>query len=393
MASSPVGRRGFLRGAGLGGLGLGGPAAVRLRHPGAKQTARVVRQQGPVGEREDAGLLQLAALHRREGSSGRQEVTLPIAREFEKESGIKVNYITDVNDNTEFFGKCAQPARRLPAHRPRHHDADRLDGRPDGQPRLAAEARQGQHAQRRGQPRSTLQVADWDKNRDYSVPWQSGLTGIAYNAKLTKRGAQLRRAAHPPGPQGQGQPALGDARHDAVHARCSTGADPGTSPTTSGTRPRPLQQAADAGQIRAFTGNEYTQDLVKGNIVACEAWSGDVIQLQFDNPDIKFVAPEEGLALWSDNMLVPNKATPPDQRRGADELLLRPGSPQARGLGQLHLPGRGRPAGHGEDRPQPRRQPADLPDSDTLAKAKDFMGLDEKTEQSYQKQFAAVIGA
>ena len=26
----------------------------------------------------------------------------------------------------------------------------------------------------------------WDKNRDYSVPWQSGLTGIAYNAKLTK---------------------------------------------------------------------------------------------------------------------------------------------------------------------------------------------------------------
>ena len=44
-----------------------------------------------------------------------------------------------------------------------------------------------------------------------------------------------------------------------------------------------------------------------GNIVACEAWSGDVIQLQFDNPDIKFVAPEEGLALWSDNMLVPNQ--------------------------------------------------------------------------------------
>ena len=65
----------------------------------------------------------------------------------------------------------------------------------------------------------------------------------------------------------------------------------------------------EAGQVRAFTGNEYIQDLTAGNIVACEAWSGDVIQAQFDNPDIKFVVPEEGLSLWSDNMIVPNKAT------------------------------------------------------------------------------------
>ena len=63
-----------------------------------------------------------------------------------------------------------------------------------------------------------------------------------------------------------------------------------------------------AGQIRAFTGNEYIQDLTAGNIVACEAWSGDVISAQGDNPDIKFVVPEEGLSLWSDNMIVPNKA-------------------------------------------------------------------------------------
>ena len=45
-----------------------------------------------------------------------------------------------------------------------------------------------------------------------------------------------------------------------------------------------------------------------GTSLACEAWSGDVIQLQFDNPDIKFVTPEEGLSLWSDNMMVPNGA-------------------------------------------------------------------------------------
>ena len=69
-----------------------------------------------------------------------------------------------------------------------------------------------------------------------------------------------------------------------------------------------LRQVVADGQVRAFTGNEYIQDLAAGNIVACEAWSGDVIQAQFDNPAIKFVAPEEGLMLWSDNMLVPNLA-------------------------------------------------------------------------------------
>ena len=70
-----------------------------------------------------------------------------------------------------------------------------------------------------------------------------------------------------------------------------------------------LDEAVKAGQVRAFTGNEYIQDLTAGNIVACEAWSGDVIQAQFDNPDIKFVRPDEGLSLWADNMLVPNQAT------------------------------------------------------------------------------------
>ena len=69
-----------------------------------------------------------------------------------------------------------------------------------------------------------------------------------------------------------------------------------------------MRRAVSDGQVRAFTGNEYIQDLAAGNIVACEAWSGDVIQLQFENPDIRFVTPEEGLALWSDNMLVPNGA-------------------------------------------------------------------------------------
>ena len=106
-----------------------------------------------------------------------------------------------------------------------------------------------------------------------------------------------------------------------------------------------LEEVVDNGQVRRFTGNDYVDDLDKGDLVACEAWSGDVIAMQYDNPDIKWVVPEEGLSLWSDNMLVPNKA---DHKANAEALMNYYYDPEvaahAGGLGQLHLPGRRAPA-------------------------------------------------
>ena len=42
------------------------------------------------------------------------------------------------------------------------------------------------------------------------------------------------------------------------------------------------------------TGNDYTDDLVSGNFAACVGWSGDVLQLGKDSPNVRFVIPEEG---------------------------------------------------------------------------------------------------
>ncbi len=69
-----------------------------------------------------------------------------------------------------------------------------------------------------------------------------------------------------------------------------------------------MQRQVGRGQIRRFTGNDYTKDLVSGDVLACQAYSGDVIQLQADNPDIRFVVPEEGAELWSDSLMIPNRA-------------------------------------------------------------------------------------
>ena len=130
---------------------------------------------------------------------------------------------------------------------------------------------------------------------EYHAPWQSGLTGIAYNADETgevKSFDELLTRADL-----KGRISLLTEMRDTMGFMLKViGADPSDFTEDEWDNAhRPARAGRDDGQVRAFTGNEYIQDLAAGNIVACEAWSGDVIQAQFDNPDIKFVAPEEGL--------------------------------------------------------------------------------------------------
>ena len=66
-----------------------------------------------------------------------------------------------------------------------------------------------------------------------------------------------------------------------------------------------VKEQKDKGQIRRFTGNDYADDLAAGNIVIAQAYSGDVVQLQADNPDLKFVVPESGGRRFIDTMVIP----------------------------------------------------------------------------------------
>ena len=98
------------------------------------------------------------------------------------------------------------------------------------------------------------------------------------------------------------------------------GQGPGrTSPTpTSTRRSTELQKASDNGQIRGFTGNEYTSGLASGDIAACLAWTGDVVQLQADNPKLGYALPATGHMIWSDNFVIPNKA---QHKKNAEKLI------------------------------------------------------------------------
>ena len=114
------------------------------------------------------------------------------------------------------------------------------------------------------------------------------------------------------GVQGQGHAADRDARHARPGHAASIGIDPASCTVDDAQKACDyIQPYVDNGQIRRFTGNDYAGDLAKGNVVACMGWSGDVVQLQFDNPDLKFVVPDKGGMIWTDNMMIPTNASHP----------------------------------------------------------------------------------
>ena len=149
-----------------------------------------------------------------------------------------------------------------------------------------------------------------DPNRAFTIPWQSGMTGLIVRSDLAPGVDSINDLYDP---KYKGKVSLLTEMRDSVPMTLKAmGIDP-----SEATKDQWLQavdkiaKAADSGQIRKFTGNEYIKDLPKGDTWIALGWSGDAIQLQKDNPNIKFVMPKEGCMLWSTSMEIPVGAPNP----------------------------------------------------------------------------------
>jgi spermidine/putrescine transport system substrate-binding protein len=230
--------------------------------------------------------------------------------DFEKATGIHVNYIQDVNDNNEFFGKM-QPLL--------------AQGQSGGRSIMVVTDWMAQKMHQLGYAQDldksaipnveknlvpALQHPSFDPNRDFSVPWQSGMTGLVVRTDLAP---DVHSICDLFKSQYKGKVDMLTEMRDTVPLvmKCM-GVDlsQATEQDWLGAIDK-IKQAADSGQIRRFTGNDYARDLTAGDVDAVIGWSGDAVQLQADNPNIKFVMPKEGCMLWSDNMEIPVGAPNP----------------------------------------------------------------------------------
>lgn len=235
----------------------------------------------------------------------------PTLEQFEKATGISVNYKTAVNDNASFFGAIREP---LSAGQPTEWDlivvTDWM---------VAKMVRLGylEELDLLKLPNFVANAGDiykdpiYDPGNKHSVPWQSGITGIAYNAALTGREITSTQDLFDPAFKGKVGMFL-EMRDTMSLMLLGEGIEPteATIEDVEAVQKKLLQQRDD-GILRKYYGNDYVQPLAQGDLAVCIAWSGDVIGKTLANPDIKFIVPEEGGILWVDNMCIPQDAAHP----------------------------------------------------------------------------------
>ena len=209
---------------------------------------------------------------------------------FEKANGgVELKYIEDINDNTEFFGKVRQPLERGDGiGRDLVALTDWMAGR---WIRLDyVEPLDKKNIPNFKNLRDDLLNVNFDKGLRFTMPWQSGMTAIGYNKKEVGEVKSLKQLFDP---KYKGKVSLfGDARDTTGLVMLMNGKKPSEATIDDIVAAvETVDEENRKGQIRRFTGNDYTTDLTKGNVIMCMAYSGDMIQLKADNPDLDFVIP------------------------------------------------------------------------------------------------------
>jgi len=230
--------------------------------------------------------------------------------QFEGETGISVDYHEEINDNSEFFAKI-QPL--LTAGESGGRDmitvSDWLAAKMYGLGYIyELDKTKLPNVQQNLIP--ALQHPAADPNRDFTVPWQAGMTGLIVRTDLAPGVNSICDLFDP---RYAGKVSMLTELRDTVPMtlKCM-GIDPDTATTDQWLAAvDKIDEAASSGQIRRFTGNDYIRDLATGDTAIALGWSGDAVQLQKDNPDIQFVMPKEGCMLWSTSMEIPVGAPDP----------------------------------------------------------------------------------
>ncbi|HEY3531077.1 MAG TPA: spermidine/putrescine ABC transporter substrate-binding protein [Nocardioides sp.] len=387
--SSGLSRRSLLRGAGIGALALSSPALLdACGTKGAKVSA------GSCVSKDLSSTQKTIVFSNWIGyidpAKAKDTSTL---EKFQQETGIKVDYRNgDVNDNEQFFAKVSP---QLQDCKSTGRDVFVLT---DWMAARMVDLGWLQKLDHSKMPNvdanliDSLKSPDWDPHRDYSVPWQSGMTGICYNSDLTDPVTSFKDLLTRPDLKGKIE-LLTEMRDTMLFMLLLQDSDPGDFTADEfSSAISALQKYVNNGQVRRFTGNDYVDDMKSGDIVACEAWSGDVINL-LGGGKYKWVPPDEGFAIWTDNMLVPNMAEHKTNVETMMNFYYDPvNAAKLAAWNYYFCPVKGAQQQIGQFDKSAVHSEFIFPSQKILQNGHAFMSLDQKSEQSYQTQFNEVMG-
>jgi spermidine/putrescine transport system substrate-binding protein len=225
-------------------------------------------------------------------------------KEFEKQTGIKVNYYEEVNSNPEYFAKVQGRLSKGEGI-----DRDILVSTDND--RFLGDYISNKWAQKLDKSLipniknliPAQQHPPFDPNRDYSLPWASGMDGIGWNDKVTDPITSVKQLFEDP--KLKGRVGVWNSMGDTLGlVMLENGDDPAKVTNASFNRAiARVQKAVNSGQIRKFYGNDYAPVLAKGDLAATMAWSGDIANLA--DPHVHWLVPTQGGIIWTDNMIIP----------------------------------------------------------------------------------------
>jgi spermidine/putrescine transport system substrate-binding protein len=315
----------------------------------------------------------------------------PTIQDFEREFDVRVKYVEEINDNVEFFGKVRQQYETgNSGGRDIHVVTDWLCSR---MKRLGYV----QKLDKSEMPNvvSNIEPAvaspDFDPKREFSVPWQSGQVGLIFRKKAV--GGEITSVNDLFDPKFKGKVTFLTEMRDSVGSvLLGDGIEPEKATKDQALAAiEKLEKASKDGQIRRFTGNEYTKDILKGDSIAILGWSGDAVQLTVDEEDVGFNQPEEGFMIFTDSMQVPVGAPHAFTAQKFMDYVYRP-EVQAKITAYVNYvpPVKGAREAVAEDDPELAENPLIFPD---LAKAHNFKSFPPEEEAEIEEAFQAAIGA
>lgn len=223
---------------------------------------------------------------------------------FQTATGLTVDYKEDFNDNEQWFAKAKEPLSRK-----QDIGADLVVPTEFMAVRLAGLKWLNEISDSRVPNKKNLREdllnSKADPGRKHTAPYMTGMVGLAYNRAAT--GRDITKIDDLWDPAFKGRVSLLSDVQDGLGMIMQWQGNSVENPTTEAVTKAVdvIREQKDKGQIRRFTGNDYADDLAAGNIAVAQAYSGDVVQLQADNPDLRFIVPESGGDWFIDTMVIP----------------------------------------------------------------------------------------
>jgi spermidine/putrescine transport system substrate-binding protein len=318
----------------------------------------------------------------------------PTLEAFQKQTGIKATYAEDIDDNDSYYGKVSGQLK---------------NGQDIGKDIIVFTDWMAARVIRQGYVQkfddaaipnkknitSAYATTDYDPTRSYSLTWQGGFSGLAWNKDKVPGGLKTVDDLWKPELKGRVE-VLTEMRDTMGLIMGSQGVDVsgnwGDSQFMAAIDV--LQKHFSSGQIRQAKGNSYKEDLISGDALAVIGWSGDITQINFSNNDKwDFLLPESGGLLWADNLLIPIGSP---HKKNAETLINYYYDPkvaaQVANYVNYICPVQGAQAEMEKLNPSLAKNPFIFPDATFLSKAKKFRTLTAAEETKYNAAFQKVLG-